>query len=297
MPLIGPDAWAAARELTLAPLRPAAAELAAHQAQLLRLYHALGGELAWFHQSVWPELLDWERRVAGLPTLSADGSALGRVLTRALDAAEQAPLRNDPGACDRRLALARQAALAQAALCTQVVQLRAAGGDSWDAQRVDARAWRSRAAPPQRCRVRSEPAAGDPCGEAALGLVRRGIWHDQAPRGRWLSAAQGWALLWPLAGRDLQAALASAAAASGFATRSTAPLRRVDPEGLQGILDALSVAGYLADGLGPLPALRANGKPVVVLPVAPRLRRRCGLPTQLPRTPAIAISRPERAVP
>ena len=58
---------AGALEIPLAPLRPAAQELAAHRDHLLRLCHALGCEVAWFRRFAWPALLDWERWVAGLP--------------------------------------------------------------------------------------------------------------------------------------------------------------------------------------------------------------------------------------
>lgn len=273
--------WAdVARRQPLAPLRCARLELADHGVWLQRLAHALGAGLPWFRAQAWPCLLAWEALVAGLPQIDGKGSALARVLGAAALVAETAAVlpAGDPPA--RRLKLADLAARRQAWSSARVLAVHAADGSCWNPRLQALRSWRGKSPEPQHCCLPPAGTGDDPLGEAAVRLVRRGIWNLRPGLGRWHYDGQGWSLLWPLAGLDLLrsiAALPAAAEPAGSrATRSIA-------QGLLTLLpSALADWDYAPSGAVPLARHRGDGRMVEVLPVTQQLRARSGLPSQPP---------------
>lgn len=250
--LADPAARAPAALLPLPPLAEPQLALQRQAARVLRLFHALGGPADWFRAQAWPRILAWEQLVVDLPVAGsrAPGGLLAAVLEAAARAAE-----SPAGAggdvvisAGQRLALAEQAAL----------RLARAG--------------------------RYE----DPWACAARVLVQRGVWDTRPGLGRWLAAAGGWTLLWPLAGRDLwqaQRALQGCPVPAPGEPGQAA---------LDAVLAGLAAAGHLASPDGPW--LRSgircrDGRRLRLLPVGPSLRQCAGLAPGLPQRPEVELDR------
>jgi len=196
----------------------------------VRLFHALGGNPAWFRQRAYPRLLALLDEVAARkPPSAAAERALHFALAAAAEAAE---------------ALTADAAGMPAAQSLAVQRLERA-----------CRAARLACQPP--------PCRPDPLGAAARRLVSDGIWSLDSRTGRWFRVGSEWALLWPLAGRDLLAAVS--------------PQDLTDWT-LAGVLSGLACAGYLcADPSSALvPALRRDGRRLKVALVTQSFAQRSG---------------------
>jgi hypothetical protein len=234
-----------------------------------RLFYACGGPVDWFAERVWPQMIAWEAAVVGLAADPSAGapSSLRSVLAAAAGAAEArtVAVSDSSNDCEDRLAAATRAALAAARHWGRIAEVRSTEGAAWNPKDESLRAWRSRH-PGQHWLAISPAARGDdPWGRAAEKLVSAGIWRLHERAGRWLPLSDGWALLWPLAGRDL--------------------LRRLAEEGggqlqLEDVLSGLAEWSYLGTSLRESPIrslLRDDGRSVLALPVSANLLRRAGL--------------------
>ena len=224
---------------------------------------------------MWPLLRVWEALVAGLPSSTGGpGGLLTHTLSLASLAAEGLPhaAEGPPHAAgssqapspETRLAAAHAAVLDFVWHQSQRVQVTDAGGVRWDPATHSLRAWRASQPAPHWLRREPEAYADDPWGHAARQLARAGIWAPQAPTGRWLRTAVGWALLWTLSGRDLQRAHLEASGRD---------------LGLGEVLAGLHWWGYLRDGAGAaefVTVVRASGNTVRALAVDDALWWRAG---------------------
>ena len=154
----------------------------------------------------------------------------------------------------------------------QGVRVFDAHGRPWDPAQLSLRSWRRLHPLPHRLVELAGAERGDPWPGLARQLFERGVWHCHSALGRCLQHKGIWALLWPLAGRDL---IASYAAQHG---------RTLD---VAGLIEELHWFGHLAAPAGLAHEThartcewpRADGRVFTVLPVNPAFLLTCGVLT------------------
>lgn len=211
---------------------------------LAALFLALGGSPGWFRQHVLPWLEVWSRRWPGSapPLITCRSCA-------ADDSGSPPPAAVAPAAQAWLQVLHAAVQLASAMPRTQ--------SPAW-------RLWQVHRALEAQATDLACALQIDPWQVAAATLVRQGRWHARSLLGRWVPGMPLPRLLWPLAGRDLLAALPDSA---------PAVLRALTVDSLP---RHLCCWGHVpAQGLQPVPYTRSDGREVQVLAVRPSLLRAC----------------------
>ncbi len=182
--------------------------------------------MPWFRRHAMPLVQQWESWSAelapsGVPRVAARRSPspalpgpagalplqLDHFLQLAVVAARQVPATSGDAPWPR-LRAAHLAVLEAQWRGVEAATIQSAGA-CWSPTRGSLRGWRRCHPGPAHLVLEDAALRADPWRRASQTLAARGIWRP-GHCDRWLRETEGWALLWPLAGRDLLTTLAAA---------------------------------------------------------------------------------------